>query len=189
MLSPNLATMDSSLFYAAQAVGAISLVMTVIAFQTNKRSTLIKLQTASILVYALHFLLLGAFAGMALSLITALRNYSYGFSDKRQTSIWWPIVFAGIFTLATFLTWEGWTSLLLLVASLTGVYSYWQTNPKIIRWLELTSLLWIVYNIQVRSLPGVVYEVLILSSVLLGIYRFDIRKYDNNSKTHKKALN
>src|SRR5687768_17758684 len=104
----NLAVMDSSLFYAAQAIGAISLVITLIAFQTNKRSSLIKLQTASILFYALHFLLLGAFTGMALSLITALRNHAYGFSDKRRTSFWLPIIFAGIFTLATFLTWEGW---------------------------------------------------------------------------------
>jgi hypothetical protein len=178
---------DNKLFYIAQIVGAIGLVVTLIAFQTNKRSSLIKLQTTSIIVYALHFMLLGAFTGMALSLITALRNYAYRFSDKQRVSIRWPILFACIFTLATFLTWEGWISLLLLIASLTGVYSYWQTNPKVIRWLELTTLFWIVYNIQVRSLTGVIYEGLIVSSVILGIYRFDIRAQDNDSKIRSGA--
>jgi hypothetical protein len=53
----------------------------------------------------------------------------------------------------------------------------WQKNPRMIRLLSLLSPpLWLIYNVLSGSYPGILSEIFLLTSTLIGIYRFDIRK-------------
>ena len=65
--------------------------------------------------------------------------------------------------------------LLPIVAQVFGAIAVWQTNPRAIRFIMLVPRpLWFVYNFIVGSQAGMVAEVFILVSVIIGIIRFDI---------------
>jgi len=53
--------------------------------------------------------------------------------------------------------------------------AYGSSNPRLIRFITLcSSSCWLIYNSLVFSLAGVLGEIITLTSVLIGIIRFDI---------------
>lgn len=172
-----------------QLIGFVGLGLSVLAFQFNKRSSILKLQTFAALMYTVHFFLLGAFTGSGANAITALRNHVYQKTGKRWRTWLIPTFFGLVFLIVGVLTWQGWLTLLPIVSSLGGVVAYWQSSPRVIRSVELLlgPPLWIIYNIASHSYPGIILEIFLLTSTLVGIYRFDIRKV-RLTDTKQKAL-
>lgn len=131
--------------------------------------------TASLL-WAAHFFLLGAATGSAMNLLSATRAYTFLRVKPTKRNRWVMWTFAGLLVLATGLTWQGVLSLLPLTGSLFGVIGDWQRKPKMIRRLNFgSSPPWLVYNVISGSYPGIVVEVLRMTSNLIGQYRFDIK--------------
>ncbi|MEK7070605.1 MAG: YgjV family protein, partial [Patescibacteria group bacterium] len=57
-----------------------------------------------------------------------------------------------------------------------GTIAFWQSNPRYIRLIGLISPpLWFTYNYISGSYAGMFAEIILLSSNLIGIYRFDIK--------------
>ncbi|MEK9195850.1 MAG: YgjV family protein, partial [Patescibacteria group bacterium] len=76
----------------------------------------------------------------------------------------------------TILTWHGLISLLPMIGMITGTIAFWQSNPRYIRLIGLISPpLWFTYNYISGSYAGMFAEIILLSSNLIGIYRFDIK--------------
>ncbi len=62
-----------------------------------------------------------------------------------------------------------------IAAQIFGGIAVWQNNPRSIRFLMLIPRpLWFIYNLFVGSYAGMIAEVFIFTSVLVGIIRFDI---------------
>jgi hypothetical protein len=52
-------------------------------------------------------------------------------------------------------------------------------NEKLLRIITLPScVFWIIYNVTVGSIAGVLTDSLALISLLIAMYKFDIRKQD-----------
>jgi len=95
-----------------------------------------------------------------------------------------PIAFIIIFIIADALTWQGLLSLLPLGGTISGTISYWQKRTKWLRLLALISPpLWFTYNFISHSYPGMLTEIFLISSTLIAIYRFDIRKTSSKKAT------
>ncbi len=137
---------------------------------------MIALGVAVSLLWSTHFLLLGATTGAAMNLLSAGRGYVYYrvHPNKRNTWVLW--LFVGLTAIATALTWQGMISLLPFAGSLSSVVAFWHRKPKMIRRLAfLSSPPWLTYNIIVGSYPGIVVEILLMASNLIGQYRFDLK--------------
>lgn len=164
----------------AQLVGILAIVVSLLVFQLNRRSRMLIVQICSCLLWTIHFMLLGAYTGSAINFLTGVRNAAYYRLGKRRDGRV-PLVFAGLFVAATIITWQGMHSMLPLIAILVGTLAFWQISPRRIRLLSLIAPpLWISYNLVVGSYAGIVADSLALVSMLVGIYRFDLKK-------HKKA--
>jgi hypothetical protein len=161
--------------YAIQLIGFAAIGFAFAIFQVNTRKKMLVLSTISCFFWVCHFFLLGAYTGSAMNLLTAGRNYTfYKLNKKRKRKIFYGLIAA--FIVADILTWSGPKSLLPLAGSVIGTIAFWQLNPRKIRLIIIFGpCCWFVYNIIIHSYAGMAADTTGVISILVGIYRFDIR--------------
>jgi hypothetical protein len=137
-----------------------------------------------LLLFVLHYILLGAFTGAVMNLIEAAVVFvAYKKEDtKWAQSKYWLYVFICAFIIAGSVVGNNLIDNLPIFAQIAGTIAVYQKNPRMIRFIMLVPRpLWFIYNLTVGSSAGVLAEVLIFSSVLIGIIRFDILKIKERS--------
>lgn len=160
-----------------QGIGYLALLFVLLSFQKNKRVTLLLLMLTGLILFVIHYSLLHAWTGALMNLVEAgIVFVSY----REETDSWakrkfWPYVFILLYIIAGIITAKSTVDFLPIVAQIFGAIAVWQINPRAIRFLMLLPRpLWFVYNFTVGSYAGMTGEILILTSVLIGILRFDI---------------
>lgn len=113
-----------------------------------------------------------------MNLLGAFRSLVYSNRGKKwASSVVWPTVFSIGFLISGILTWDNVFSVFPLIAMLMSSVVLWIEQPKINRMLSLpTSACWLIYNIKTLSYPGIITEIFVLSSIVIGIIRLDIKK-------------
>ena len=163
--------------YIPQIIGFIGLVLLVSSLQSNKKGVILFLQIFANLFYGLQYILLNSLSGGMMSLISLIRCVVFYYYDKKgrkdipETSCYILIVeciVIGIFTYTNIF------SVVALVAQLVGTLAMWSRNGKTIRVLQLfcVSPLWLVHNIFVFSIGGIICEVFNLCSIIVSLIRF-----------------
>ncbi len=144
--------MGDALFWAGQAVGAVAAILGVAAFQISRKEMMLTVLGTSALTWSLHFLLLAAPAAAGVNLVTALRN----FCGIRFRSAGLAVAFSGFYVAATVFGWTSPWDLLPLTAVLAGTLAVFHLEGLAARGGFFTgSLLWVIYNIHVGSIAGV----------------------------------
>lgn len=154
------------------------MVIIVISYQQKSHKNILAFQMVSGLLFTVHYLLLGAYTGAIMNLLGALRSLVYSNRGKKwSSSIAWPIGFSIAFLISGILTWDNVFSVFPLIAMLMSSIVLWIEQPKINRILSLpTSGCWLIYNIKTLSYPGIITEIFVLSSIVIGIIRLDIKR-------------
>ncbi len=166
--------------FIGQSLGILATVITFLSYQTNKKRTLLAVQTLATLCTCLSFLFLGAKTGFALNIVCIVRNVVFYFQD-RNSRYYYPSV--GILTLAMVvlgvLSWQGAISLLMILALAVNTVYISLGNPQRLRKsILVTSTMVLVYNVFVFSIGGMANEGLSIVSAVIGIIR-----YKNADKT------
>lgn len=170
--------------YIAQVIGFAGLVFAIISFQKNNNKGILFFQVMASLTFFLHFVMLGAYTGAIMNLSGAIRNCVFynrekSWADKKV----WLYIFISINIIVGLLTWKNFYSILPIMATSLSCIGLWIRNPRYTRFVVLTSSpCWLVYNIISSSVAGVLTEVFALSSLIVGIYRFDIVKLTHKQK-------
>ena len=127
--------------------GMSALVLNVLAIVRTCERRLRLQSGAAGLVWALNNLLLDAHSAAALSLVSAGRTASSAATlqsgvTRRRLAF---AGFAALTMLVAGLTWQGWLSLFLVVASLLSTYAMFYMRGPALRWVMLlVSMLWMV---------------------------------------------
>ncbi|PKM62696.1 MAG: hypothetical protein CVU97_03955 [Firmicutes bacterium HGW-Firmicutes-21] len=160
------------------AIGFCGTTMMFLMFQQNDRKRILICQIIGTIFFCIHFFMLGSYTGSALNAIAAIRAVIFFNRDKKLFgSIFWLWLFIGICVTAGVLTWEGSISIFPTVAMIIGSVAVWVKNPRHIRILSIVqSPMWMTYNIVNVSVPGIVTEVFVMSSIAIAIIRYDILK-------------
>jgi hypothetical protein len=160
----------------AQLFGLAGLTLALTIFQVKKRRNMLRISIVACSLYTVQYILLGAYTGATLNIIGGARGYAYYKVSPNRRHLWVLFTFISLAALGAILTWQGPISLLALLGSVCGTFSVWHKNPKYIRrWALLAPPLWFTYNFISGSYPGMIGEVIMLTSNLLGEYRFDLR--------------
>lgn len=160
-----------------QGIGVIALLFVIFSFQKNKRVTLLAVMLVGLVLFVVHYSLLGAWTGALMNLIEAGMVFV---AYQKETKTWakkkfWPYIFISLFVIAGLLTAKSLVDFFPVLAQTFGTIAVWQKNPRAIRFIMLAPRpLWFFYNFIVGSYAGMATEVFILLSVLTGIIRFDI---------------
>ena len=170
----------------AQALGFVALAILIIVFQKNNRKTMLQLMMVAAFLFSVHFFMLGAMTGAAMNLLNVFRSYVFANREDKKWAKhgWWLYVFLFLVAILGIFTWDGYYSALALFAVAVQTFAFWSKNTNVIRLISLiVPPCWFAYNFIVGSIPGMVTEVLILASILVGIYRFDIKKRPAKSRS------
>ena len=157
----------------AQIVSILALCVLFISYQCKETKKLCIVQGVSSSLFALSYFLLGAYTGCILNVINIFRGIFFGFAPKKRQNVL-LIVLALMYIAATAVTYSDFFSLLILVAQLVGAFSVWLGDGKKLRILQLcvVSPVWLIYNIKVVSIGGIVGESFSIFSVIISFIRF-----------------
>lgn len=162
--------------YLIQGIGFLGLLFIVLSFQNNKRVFLLLCLCIGNTLFALHFGLLNAWTGCVINIIAALRTLIFSYRDRKTwaENFWWPCLFLLCFWVFGLKTWDGFYILLPIIAQTLETLGLWSKETKTIRFVNLIPHpLWLVYNYRVGSIAGVITEIIVLTSIFVGIARFD----------------
>jgi len=161
---------------AVQGLGLVGLLFGVLAFQNNNHKNIVLLKLLNEFFFAIQYMLLGAYTGAAMNLVSCIRNYIYCKNvEAGRSTRKWMFIFSIIIVAVGIVTWSSFWSLVPIFAKLLTTAAYGMRDPKKVRFLTLpSSLCWLLYNALYHSAGGVINEVFTTVSILVGIVRFDI---------------
>lgn len=197
-----------------QVIGFLGTAFMLIATQFNTHGKIMIFKTLGSFSFCVQYLLMGAYTGMVMDIVGTIRNIVFAYNVKKgKSNKFWIFFFsaitigAGVATLV--LTWStlvqrvswlsgGNSSIALLLAVLVSIISilakllstiaYAFKDAHRIRMLTLpTSAGWLVYNVVVFTLAGIINESLTLISIVIAELRFR-KKPEKISPTIKEDL-
>lgn len=159
-----------------QITGILGILASVISFQCKKHKSILFFRSANEFIFAIQYFLLGAYTGMAVNLVGCLRNYVFSKQVSNNNKTTASITFFSLlFITFGFLTWQGWKSMLIIVAKVLSTIAYGNKNTTFVRTgILITSTSWLIYNCCVSSVAGVICEAFTLLSLVAGIIRLDV---------------
>lgn len=162
----------------AEIFGVLGIASSIISFQCNKHGKIMLFRTLNEFLFAIQYIMLGAYTGAAMNIVGCVRNEIFAYQVKKGKSTnLVRFIFSALFLISGLLTWGGAKSILIIFAKITSTYAYGSEKTKNIRLLILTTCTcWLIYNAFVGSVTGVLCETFTLASIILGIIRFDIMK-------------
>lgn len=158
------------------ATGMSALVLNVIALvRTCERSLRVQSSLAGV-IWAFNNMLLGAHTAAALSLVSAGRTATSAATLQSDESLRRVIVlgFALLTLVIGAVTWHGWSSVLLIIASLLSTYAMFYLRGRPLRWSMLAvSALWMVNACTYDSWYQIVANAATAAAALYGAWRVD----------------
>ena len=170
-------TMDI-IFYIGQALGVITVILGIVNYQVKTRQQVLAVHMATTICFSLHYLCLGAWAGMAMNLVGTVRNLVfYHLGKKGKVNRGWAIGFALVLgtmgTAASLIAGEAWYFVISVVALMINSFSMSFTEPQNIRKsILVTSPMVLIYDLFVSSYGGMVYEAVVIVSSIVGLVRY-----------------
>ena len=152
------------MFVAAQIAGgfAIAVLLAYSIVKVTSR-TILFCNIVINLLWAVHYLLLGAYTGCACSLLFTLMVTVYFFKNSCRflSGIHIPLIFAAVFILFGALTWEGTSSFLPIVINLILTAAMWMDREIVIKGMCIpVAAMWVVYNCFYLSYIGIIGQAL-----------------------------
>ena len=168
-----------------QAIGVLGIIASIIAFQTKKHNQILLFKTLNEFLFAIQYVLLGAYTGMAMNLVGCVRNIVFTKQvEKQKKTTLSSIIFSILFTVFGIATWGGAKSLLIIIAKVLSTIAYSNQNTTVVRVIIfITSISWLIYNICVFSVAGAFCEAFTIISIIAGMIRFDIVPYIKSKKS------
>ena len=156
----------------ATILGAIALAASCTWPMLRRRQAILMVQVAGSLLFALHYLLLGAPTAAAMCATGVVQGLSVILITRRPARIAVVGVTVAISLVATTLTWTGLPSLLSQGGQLAGALGRLQLDTQRLRLCFLGSVLfWCAHNITVGSVFGLASDTLALTGLLVGLWR------------------
>lgn len=168
-------------FIVAQIFGALALTILIISLQKNSKTKLLLYQSISSLLYALQYLFLNAYTGCFMNLICMIRNMIFNQYPKKRPPVYWLIITIVLMIFFFSLSYTGVISFLPMIAVILYSIALWHGNLTVIRTTEIISCsLYILYNIKVLAITGLIATIIELVGAILAVYKFDIKKKKEN---------
>lgn len=171
--------MDITMQIIIQSIGALGIIASIIAFQTKKHNQILLFRTLNEFLFAIQYVLLGAYTGMAMNLVGCVRNIIFTKQvEKGKKTTVSIIIFSVLFAGFGIATWAGAKSLLVIAAKVLSTVAYGNKNTRVVRVIILfTSTCWLIYNAYVFSIAGMLCEAFTIISLTVGVMRFDVIPY------------
>lgn len=158
-----------------QALGIVGMVINILSMQCRKTSGVFAMLLVGGCFFTANYFLLGSYAGALMNVYSVFRSF-YLLVDKRVRKPSQLIVLMCVLAAcgAVGLYYDGPIALLPLVAHIAANIGMWLRNGAKLRLLQLAivSPLWLINNVIVFTIGGILCEVFVIGSVLISIARY-----------------
>ena len=156
----------------AQIIGIIAAAINISSFQCKKNRHLFALIGIGSLLFSVNFLLLGAYASAIYNIISIIRS---SLSLSRKTFNKKSFLFLCVLYVAGLIfSYDGLWSIVLFIAQIVQTYAMWFMTGAGIRKSQyyFVSPIWMINNIIVFSIGGIVCELFVMASAFISYLRF-----------------
>lgn len=162
----------------AQIVGILAVVTFLLSYQLKKRKNIIMMNATSSVLYVLQYILLGAFEGAALDIMSAFASVVAHNKDKKLIKKYFiaVVVIVNLMMVAVgLLLYKNIFSLFSIAGAIFQTGAFWLTDEKLIRRVSFFGApFWLVYNLTSHAYGSAVGSVLCMISIGTAIFRYDI---------------
>lgn len=168
------------MYIAAQIIGILAVVLFILSYQFKKRKTIIAVNAFSCFLYVVQYVMLGAFDGAAVDILSSIftviaHNKDKGFIAK-HTKFMVGLMFVSMIGAGAIL-YRNIFSLFSIAGAHFQVGAFWLTEEKKIRFVSFFGTpCWFIYNCVNHAYGPAFGSILSMVSIGLAIYRYDIRK-------------
>ena len=176
-------------YVLSQIFTIITYVLLAMTYYAKNRKAVLTISFASLITNGLEYVFLSAYSGLAMCIVALIRNIIFLVDEKkngkRDTNTKKDVVILVILYIISIasavFTYDGFLSLLSVFATMLYTYSVWQKKTNIYKLLGMPiGVLWILYNIYVQSLFGVILEAILLVCSMT-FYILEMRNIRNES--------
>ena len=171
----------------ANILGLIALVLKVVEYQLNKRSTRIVLAVLGNVCWIVYFFLKGSFASGISGFIAITSNTIFLLREKRDwaKSSWWLVAFLIMTGINCVVGYKTWIDIFAITAGLFGVLAYFVIDDKLYRYFSFICMVaWLLNSIFNQFGIALVNDAFATVSVTIGI----LRMYVFNKKPQTQVL-
>ena len=172
------------IYVISQVFGICGFIASLIAFHRKDKRNILKTSIISNILDLIHYLLLGAYSGAITKVLAMLRNYFVILKEKypKLSNVFYLIIFVILYVLASVITYNGLFSVLPLLAALIYILVLWNGDEQKVRMAAFFGyILWLIYNIFVFSIAGIISNAVSIISVLIAII-------NNMKKVNKEVI-
>ena len=160
-------------FILAQVFAFLSSVCLLFSFWQKNRKQILFFQILDSSFDILQYFLLGAYTGSLISLLGATRAYAF----SKTNNIFFIILFLMLYTISSLITYNGFISIIPLLAALIYTIVTWNKKEKNIRLFSiLVFILWFIYDILVKAYVSSITDVILIISNALAFYKLDVKE-------------
>ncbi|MBE6608880.1 MAG: YgjV family protein [Ruminococcaceae bacterium] len=165
--------MEEIIYIAGQGLGIVAIALGFLSYQMHTQKQLLLMQTATAIVFCLHYLMIGAISGMALNIVNIFRNVVYYYrNQKGSNGKLIPILFAILLGVIGIFTWEAWYSIFVFLGLIINTLCMSFSDPQNVRKsILVTSPMVLIYDAFALSIGGMIYESVAIVSSVIGILR------------------
>ena len=157
-----------------QAIGILDILFSYFIFSQKNNKSILKFKLMSDLMWVAHFMLIGAYTGMATISLSLIRDILFINRDKSKMlqSKWWVVAFCFGYGLCAAVTWGGAWSIFSPVASCLSTIGFWNRNVKTIRIVNLAvCVCMLIYGVATHSLATVINQIYTVVSIFVILVR------------------
>lgn len=169
--------MWSLTYILSQIFTIINYTLLGLTYYAKDRKKILVISFLSMIANAIAYILLDAWTGVAMCVVALIRNIIFFIDEKKngkretinKKDVVILIVLFSSIIISTIFTYDGFLSLLSVIATMIYTYSVWQKKTNIYKLLGIPGgILWILYNIYVKSIFGVILEAILLICSISG---------------------
>ena len=160
------------LYILAQIIGFIAFFVSLIAYHRKDKKTILINMIISNIINLFHYLLLCYYSGCITTLLAIFRDCFIIFKKNCNNFLnyFYLIFFIILYIIASIFTFNGILSILPLLAALIYTIFIWNGNELRLKKIAfICYFIWLIYNIFVMSISGIVSNVISIVSTLIAI--------------------
>ena len=173
-------------YILSQAFAIASYGMLGLTYYAKDRKKVLVLNFLALIASGVAYVFLKAWTGLAMTAVALIRNIIFLLDEKKngkretnnKTDIIILVILYIVSIVSAIFTYDGFFSLFSVFATMLYTYSVWQKKTNIYKLLGIpVETLWILYNIYIMSVFGIILETILLICSITG-YILEIRKKD-----------
>ena len=175
-------------YILSQVFIIINYIFLMATYQFKSRKAILIFNFGAIIATGLSYVFLSAWSGLAMVMVAIVRNIIFMIDEKKngksdkitKKDIVILIILYIISLVSAIFTYDGFLSLMSVFATMLYTYSVWQKKTSIYKVLGIpVGIIWIIYNIYIFSVFGIILECLLLISAIIGLIRENKVKKEN----------